>query len=88
MKGPGCPRCRMDLIRVTRETKLPRFTLSTGEEWSLPQCVQHLDGSLRIGGGEVPLGSYVIVERDHKRTDHNGLPCPGDRPNPNPRIPS
>lgn len=75
-RSPGCPRCRMDLIRFTREVRLPRFTLEPGEEHSLPQVCHTADGSLLIGGGYVPPGSFRVIQRDHARATCRA--CPGD----------
>jgi hypothetical protein len=66
-KFTGCPRCRLDLIRMTRTTKLPRFTMRVGEEWELPQSRYLLDGSAELGGGTLPAGSFEIIEADASR---------------------
>lgn len=73
----GCARCRMDLIRFTREVKLPRFTMLVGEEWFLPQTSYRADGLIELGHGLAPLAAFEIVERDATRASHNNRPCRG-----------
>lgn len=63
----GCPRCRLDLIRFTREVKLPRWTFAAGEEWHLPQCRYLADGSAEVGAGVAPRDSFTIVVVDEHR---------------------
>lgn len=75
---PGCSRCRMDLIRFTREVVLPRFTMRVGETWNLPQNQRNSDGMLSMGGGYVPVGSYETIKVDHVRAIHNFSTCPGN----------
>lgn len=73
----GCARCRMDLIRFTREVKLPRFTMHVGEEWNLPQTSYRADGFIELGHGLAPPNTFEIVEHDITRASHNGKPCRG-----------
>jgi hypothetical protein len=73
----GCARCRMDLIRFTREVRLPRFTMRAGEEWNLPQTSYRTNRYVELGAGLVPPGAYELVERDAQRASHNGRACPG-----------
>lgn len=61
MGDAGCPRCRQDLVRFTREVKLPRFTMREGETWDMPQRKYTADGGAHLGAGIVPPDSFEIV---------------------------
>ena len=56
-----CARCRLDLIRFTREVRLPRFTMQAGEDWHLPLSYRHPDGTADLGAGIVPADAYETV---------------------------
>lgn len=71
-KHPGCPRCRLDLIRLVKSVKLPRFTLAQGERWELPQSRYTPDGA-ELGGGVIPKDSFEIEVEDESRAC--GCPC-------------
>ncbi len=60
-----CARCRLDLIRFTREVRLPRFTMKAGEDWHLPQSRINADGSADLGGGIVPADAYETIAKCH-----------------------
>lgn len=74
----GCPRCRMDLIKFNADVKLPRFTMTKGETWNLPQSHYDQEGSAALGDGTAHRTTFYVVERDATRASHNGLPCPGN----------
>ena len=74
-KHPGCPRCRLDKIRMTKPVKLPRFTMGVGEEWELPQSRYQVDGSAELGGGSIPKDAFEIIEADESKAC--GCPCKG-----------
>ena len=65
-KHPGCPRCRLDLIRFVREVKLPRFTMRPGDTWELPQSRYTADGA-ELGAGIIPRDSFIIEVADATR---------------------
>lgn len=56
-----CARCRLDLIRFTREVRLPRFTMHAGQDWHLPQSYRRPDGSADLGAGIVPADAYETI---------------------------
>ena len=58
---PSCSRCRLDLIRFTREVVLPRFTMRPGDEWDMPQSRYTPDGRAELGAGHVPADAFVVV---------------------------
>lgn len=66
-KRPGCPRCRLDLIRFLKEVKLPRFTMCEGDEWELPQSRYQPDGSAELGGGTIPKDAFIVEVEDQTR---------------------
>lgn len=68
----GCARCRLDLIRFVRDTKLPKFSMAAGEEWHLPQSRYLEDGSAELGGGTIPRDSFEVVKAD----EHRACNCP------------
>lgn len=73
--GPGCPRCRLDLIRFTADVPLPRFTMCRGETWRLPQSRYQENGSAAIGGGFAPAGTFEVLGRDVSRAIHGAEGC-------------
>lgn len=66
-RSEGCPRCRLDKIKFTREVRLPRFTMHEGETWELPQVRYLPDGSAELGGGILPKDSFIVEVEDDSR---------------------
>lgn len=68
----GCPKCRLDRIRMTRRVVLQKFSLEVGETWDVQQQRFQPDGSIdHVGGGRIAADEYEIIQRDH----HRGSGC-------------